>query len=600
MKRISLKAALAALLTAIAAAPAIPANGSVSAQTSLAEEITLPSWVPNNFNTALDFRNYHGGTYISGNVLCVVFEIPPVYDNSDYARYTFDYSEDVLNLVSSEIYSADDTGEIDVTDMKLQVLVFKPKQTGEASVSLIDRKNGEHPICTYQFSVNEKLKIKETDLYAWVPDCQSEYLSFTKAHGNYDIVQNYLVFCLSAGAGTPYQWKEYLNHPELAERILESDCSTLDLVPRVGGTVQTVMVYRAKGEGELSLSWKLVSLISEDEEPLESFGGVCQVLDDGNTILQEGDFRVTLVDYDTGEKLVYPFDGGKNVLLQYACYKKNSETSPDPQPGDISGTKLMRVRPNPCSVPCSDLLNAEHYILYPDLETLPPGYSSPAVLRDGKSEPAGYFELNPISETNFDLVIKLKFTPDGDINGDGEFSEADLTALQQWLTADPKAYLKRWKAGDFINDDRLDARDLSAMKRALTGRTKEPGCRLTLTTEYGGTGEDGTDLGSGSFTTEYRVIQGDRFYENMHGRWFQNIRMLYNDSTYYLPILTVTEITEDHVTFVCEGYDGNMKELTVAYGDTLKHPCESCFQVCDGINYSYTVCFTDYSAGAAD
>ncbi len=67
--------------------------------------------------------------------------------------------------------------------------------------------------------------------------------------------------------------------------------------------------------------------------------------------------------------------------------------------------------------------------------------------------------------------VELEFTPlgMGDINADGKFNVADVVALQKWLLCAKGAEksIVEWKAGNFVDDDRLDAFDLSLMKRAL-------------------------------------------------------------------------------------------------------------------------------------
>ena len=55
----------------------------------------------------------------------------------------------------------------------------------------------------------------------------------------------------------------------------------------------------------------------------------------------------------------------------------------------------------------------------------------------------------------------------GDVNGDGKFDIADVVLLQKWLIADSNAHLANWKAADFYEDDKLNAFDLSMMKREL-------------------------------------------------------------------------------------------------------------------------------------
>lgn len=67
--------------------------------------------------------------------------------------------------------------------------------------------------------------------------------------------------------------------------------------------------------------------------------------------------------------------------------------------------------------------------------------------------------------------VELEITPlgMGDINADGNFNVADVVALQKWIVCakDAEKSIVEWKAGNFVDDDRLDAFDLSLMKRAL-------------------------------------------------------------------------------------------------------------------------------------
>ncbi len=58
----------------------------------------------------------------------------------------------------------------------------------------------------------------------------------------------------------------------------------------------------------------------------------------------------------------------------------------------------------------------------------------------------------------------------GDVNGDGDFAAADLVALQKWLLCVPDVTLADWKAGDFCENNRLDAFDLSMMRRELLSK----------------------------------------------------------------------------------------------------------------------------------
>ncbi|MBR3630081.1 MAG: leucine-rich repeat protein [Oscillospiraceae bacterium] len=61
-------------------------------------------------------------------------------------------------------------------------------------------------------------------------------------------------------------------------------------------------------------------------------------------------------------------------------------------------------------------------------------------------------------------------TVEGDVDGDGALSAADLVALQKWLLAVPGATLKNNDAADMDKNDIIDIFDLGLLKRALLNK----------------------------------------------------------------------------------------------------------------------------------
>lgn len=81
-------------------------------------------------------------------------------------------------------------------------------------------------------------------------------------------------------------------------------------------------------------------------------------------------------------------------------------------------------------------------------------------LKQGETQPAWTPAVTPIFEWPTQAIK-------GDVNADGACNTADSMILQKWLLTVPDTELKDWKAADFNEDNRLDARDLSMMKRVL-------------------------------------------------------------------------------------------------------------------------------------
>ncbi|MBR6419444.1 MAG: dockerin type I repeat-containing protein [Oscillospiraceae bacterium] len=55
----------------------------------------------------------------------------------------------------------------------------------------------------------------------------------------------------------------------------------------------------------------------------------------------------------------------------------------------------------------------------------------------------------------------------GDVDQNGAFELNDIVLVQRWLLAEQNTVLADWQAGDFNSDGRLNAADLTLMKRAL-------------------------------------------------------------------------------------------------------------------------------------
>lgn len=117
----------------------------------------------------------------------------------------------------------------------------------------------------------------------------------------------------------------------------------------------------------------------------------------------------------------------------------------------------------------------------------------------------------------------------------------------------------------------------------LTGcKDAEPrSCDLSIFVTYGGCGEDGQDLGSGTFQDDFTVYEGDEIYEWFDGHWHKENQKHDNAEV----ILTVKKITDTSVTIL-------LGEETTELKYKLPKEVKSLYTVCDGINYDYSICFT--------
>ena len=92
-------------------------------------------------------------------------------------------------------------------------------------------------------------------------------------------------------------------------------------------------------------------------------------------------------------------------------------------------------------------------------------YDSDNPLCQGKNPTVRFDNKNTLT-TNRLMLVETEPVA-GDVNADGEFNIADAVLLHKWLLAVPDTHLANWKAADFSDDGRLNAVDLTRMKRAL-------------------------------------------------------------------------------------------------------------------------------------
>ena len=171
----------------------------------------------------------------------------------------------------------------------------------------------------------------------------------------------------------------------------------------------------------------------------------------------------------------------------------------------------------------------------------------------------------------------------GDVNNDGAFNIADAVCLAKWLRSEPDSGLNQWTNGDFNRDNRLDARDLTQMKRALMRAMRT--VNMVVTATYG-------NNGTGKVTaTEFTVREGDVFFESNDGVWLLNANA--RTAVPNSKLVEIISITDTGVTYLNYTWGAEVLEWSNAYGEQSNaiNSTDS-FIVHDGYNYSYHITFS--------
>ena len=477
-----LKRRTAALIAALTAAvplsgitPAVRIPAAVhAAETDTASE--LPDWLPTDYASALEFRNTYGKTHVEDGIICIVFEQRSTLGGENTLRYRLKVTENAAETIADTVYASAKS------DAKLEVFACKPSAPGAIEAAIIDTyakfdslvSGYEHAVNKYLFTVDAEMHVTQADIFSWLPDSEFEFLrafSDDKAHAMVYAHGEYVVFLLKGTDRTHYDWLLHAGNDSFASSA-SCECTPVTELPLDGGEYYSVRTFRAVRDGAAKLTFEY-NENGAVTEPIETITADCVMLDDGKTVLLPDMMCVRLIDRDTGELI--PADGSCGMLwTDYALRMPDGKIT-GPRYGIPSNPAVFDKTGAPILMAFNEDPAAASFAF--GLEDYPEGYELPddklaCGYFNGECVPNDYLTFTKYENGSANAVFRLQKSgqpaaASGDLNGDGDFSAADIVMLQKWLTSGFGEVLRQWENADFDADSRLTARDLSLMKAKL-------------------------------------------------------------------------------------------------------------------------------------
>ena len=259
----------------------------------------LPEWIPQNYESAQNFRNTYGATHIENGLVCIVFrehyDKVPEGEPQGVLRYEIKTTEDMMKVLYSNIYGSEDS------EYCYEVVVYyAPQKQGDFEVALVDTwiKSSEldlgynHAVVRYKFSIGEENEITETDIYSWLPDSYSEFYDYVEKNGSVSAKDELVVFCINDTAGIRYQWEETSDgYSDYFQRYISSYCSMETAQSLAGGQMPHIEVYKAIANGNSMIKWSFVP--SDDYQMLQASKNLiadCTVSDNASKVTLSKNF----------------------------------------------------------------------------------------------------------------------------------------------------------------------------------------------------------------------------------------------------------------------------------------------------------------------
>lgn len=447
---ISKKIISAVLALTTAFTPVISGGQNAMAKSDIV--YVYPNWVPDDYDSALEFYNTYGVTRVEGPFVCMVFkemlEDLSGPDMLDFPRYEISYGSKVMKPDFTKEYTrSEKPGK---NDTVFEVILFYATEEGTFDVTFRDGygNNDEYELNpykkTYSFSVDSDMNIRETDIYSWLPDCETEYENYLEYNGAVSVKDNYVIFCQEQNAGTGYKWIEKSqDYKDVFTYLGVSSCSHVTDVPVDGGSANRVEVYRAVKDGEAKIRWECGRFFKDTDEPEDIQLADCAVIDDAKCVLLSGESRISVKDSDTGELI------SNDVLASHPFkFSMDVRYNRDAPPEAYIQGQPIYIDENPCimnSCIANYYLTADHF----------------EFLCDGEAD------VTAFGNGALDIVFKTKIKASGDVNGDGKISIADAVLLQRWLLGAKAKPNFSWIDADLCNDNKIDIFDLVALRKKL-------------------------------------------------------------------------------------------------------------------------------------
>ena len=230
-----------------------------------------PEWLPYDFGSAMYFHNNYGTTKTEDDLLCIVYHVPDSYkmsaDISSFKRddgatakseyewntYTFDFDL-TSNRDNAKYPNISKSGTVGYHYEALMIL-NNCAAGFDIDISIEDTKTGKSSESVRYTFVNEDGKLKETDIYGWLPDSVPEFNDYIDKNGNISLRDGLLVYCNNVN----YSTGESLNVEQTGSGKLslavDTSISRDNIVQPVGGTNSILQVYKGEAEGNVDITF---------------------------------------------------------------------------------------------------------------------------------------------------------------------------------------------------------------------------------------------------------------------------------------------------------------------------------------------------------
>lgn len=211
----------------------------------------FPDWVPDSYEEAEEFYNTYGSTRVQDGLICIAI---PKADNREYNISTKTGTASELSRRSfTSFYSASNMCDIEIA-------VYEPSKDCNLEIEVTEAFNGkEYSRKNYTFEIDENGNITQTDIFSFVPDCNTEFKDFIKKYGTASVHGEYIVY--APQIGYDFMSDYIMNQDGTADLEEVAAIDVLrGLKEFMGDNTDTIFLYTPVSDGVVDVNW----IVSEE------------------------------------------------------------------------------------------------------------------------------------------------------------------------------------------------------------------------------------------------------------------------------------------------------------------------------------------------
>ena len=211
-------------------------------------EKEVPEWIPQDSESAVEFMNEHGSSFVNDGVICLVRKMSIYSEDSCFENFSGSAAKKISDyeVFNQTIKCSEESAAL------YKVMAYDIPQNSDIAIDFMHgHKEAPINVSSYSFKKDDANYITQTDKYAWLPDCQREFHNYFEKHGAFSIQAGYVMYCCETPVD--YSCDIVINQSGSGKFIEEHQERIRNAKSVDGGSIDYIKLFKPIDEGTVKL-----------------------------------------------------------------------------------------------------------------------------------------------------------------------------------------------------------------------------------------------------------------------------------------------------------------------------------------------------------